>query len=493
MAAPCLTANNMAEPPRLLRRPLPPKVLPALTRQIPKLIKRDESILDPRPPTPSVNRLNSDEVHVHCDNPNSHGQLEKLPHNDQTYNEVSLKHTGPEDFPPRKLLRKPSGTVLPFDVSPYQPAPPQFTLGDIIAQSSDNTKPAVELLNKPVLSQQHYTDTELLIAKLQNRNQSKVHNVLLSGTDIPEATRRIPHQQLVLERQQQEMRKREEDNSNFTGQDHNKVLSAYCDLALLESLIHGGTALSLKAFFISKLPDLMPLCDTLAYLNLSFNELRFFPTEIFKLENLEVLKLRNNPIKEIPFGIHNLKKLRTFVMSFCFLSSLPPGLFLLKNLRTLDVSYNGISSIPKEICFLRMLEFLNLEGNGIPALPCEALKLKLKNLRVLNNAMHPLFWRENSCIEPQRLTDLAALSFTKNNMQKWVKDIPKDAKQILDSCNVCDCCAGPLYGQGLLFIRPCEKIFGIRKLPFFFQACSPPCYKNFMGQTESLTEHLYGK
>ncbi|XP_053560920.1 leucine-rich repeat-containing protein 63 [Bombina bombina] len=373
----------------------------------------------------------------------------------------------------------------------------------------------IDLLDQPVVSQHHYTNMELLIYKLQNRPQSKIHSVLLSSKEIPEMSKRIPYPQLLLEHRKQNLTEGEE-HLIYTGEDtlhpllksqylqcsevahsakghdQNNVLETYCELAILGSLIHGGKSLSLKAYFIYKLPDLMPLHETLSYLNLSFNDFRLFPTEVYMLENLEVLKLRNNPINEIPYGIHNLKKLRTLIMSFCLLSSLPAGLFLLRNLQTLDVSYNSICSIPKDIGNLRLLEFLNVEGNSLPALPCEALKLKLKYLRVANNEMHPLFWRENTCIKPQKLTDLAALSFAKNNMWHHVKKIPNDVKKILDNVNVCDCCTGPLYGQGLFFIRPCEKIFGIRKLPFMFQACSPSCYKNFMCQRESLTEHLYG-
>ena len=43
-----------------------------------------------------------------------------------------------------------------------------------------------------------------------------------------------------------------------------------------------------------------------------------------------------------------------------------------------------------------------MEGNQLAAMPCTALKLrKLRYLRVTNNFMHPLLWRENSQNEPQ--------------------------------------------------------------------------------------------
>ncbi|XP_072266011.1 leucine-rich repeat-containing protein 63 [Pyxicephalus adspersus] len=280
-------------------------------------------------------------------------------------------------------------------------------------------------------------------------------------------------------------------NSDSIYKDQSKILETYCELAMLECLVHGGHALSLKAYFISKLPDLSPLYDTLFYLNLSFNEFRQFPTEVYRLEHLEFLKFRNNPIRDIPFGIHNLKKLRTLIVSFCSLSSLPDGVFLLPYLQALDVSYNNLTSLSNDISNLRALEFLNVEGNSLPALPCGALKLKLKQLRVSNNHMHPLFWGENTHIQPQSLLDLAAMAFAKKSLFLYYADIPSEAKEILQKVKVCDCCRGALSGEGLRFIRPCEKIFGIRKLPFMFHTCSPSCYKSFMSQTESLTKHLY--
>ena len=76
------------------------------------------------------------------------------------------------------------------------------------------------------------------------------------------------------------------------------------ELAVIESMLNGGHILSLKAHFISTLPDLSPLSTTLVYLNVSFNDLRTFPLTILSLEQLVCLKMRNNPLKEIPEGAH---------------------------------------------------------------------------------------------------------------------------------------------------------------------------------------------
>lgn len=43
--------------------------------------------------------------------------------------------------------------------------------------------------------------------------------------------------------------------------------------AILDCMMSGGGYLSLKAHFITELPDLSPLSRTLTYLNISFNSL----------------------------------------------------------------------------------------------------------------------------------------------------------------------------------------------------------------------------
>uniref|UniRef100_A0A803JDH7 Leucine rich repeat containing 63 n=1 Tax=Xenopus tropicalis TaxID=8364 RepID=A0A803JDH7_XENTR len=495
MEAHSLTIETLMEPPKLLRRPLPPKVLPSLNEQRPKTSRNEDKMDGQQKPTPAAALLHSHDLPSNPHNPvlRSHNQAEP---------------SGLSSFPKRSH-KKPPVKIPPLDDFYSEPPSTPVTLSGLIRQTV--LLPNTGTLSKPVLSHTHYNNIENYIAKILNEKQSQLTSVLLSPWDIPEVARRIPEQQRILELQLEMSSLGER---KITGPVNQLVRSQYCqgsdpmyddtgqgqlqqmlvsrsNFAVLESLVHGGSILNLKAFFISKLPDLTPLYNTLVYLNLSFNDLRHFPKEVYKLEHLEVLKLRNNPLKEIPFGIHSLKKLRSFIMSFCLLSSLPEGLFQLSCLQVLDVSYNSISSISSNISNLRVLEFLNVEGNNLPALPCGALKLQLRCLRVRNNAMHPLFWRENSHIGPQRLTDLAAAFLARSNLFHQLNHIPSEGKQILENSRVCDCCRGSLYGEGLLFIRPCEKIFGVRKLPFMFRACSPTCYKAFMSQTETLVEQLY--
>lgn len=50
-----------------------------------------------------------------------------------------------------------------------------------------------------------------------------------------------------------------------------------------------------------------------------------------------------------------------------------------------------------------------------------------------------------------------------------------------------------MFGPGLRIIRPCSEIWGIKKIPFIFQSCSPQCYSRFIHNTDpKITEMIYG-
>ncbi|XP_069061494.1 leucine-rich repeat-containing protein 63 [Pleurodeles waltl] len=483
-------------------------------------IKYEDQTSEHRAPTPATSQVTAFEV-----DPFYYGSKGQryvypkytniLPDRTQREHAISpLKHSGPDGFLPHRSYIRPLVQLQHFlENESLSETSPEFIL-DVVSQPSSGRGPVKESLTTPFNSPHNYNVLmELLSVRLQQNKQNKINVISLSSNSIPKKTSRIPQRQMILEKKLKDALSLEEYgedslNSLTVARDFHHggltklrdVTNAYSggetitpsEFAVLDSFAQGGLSLELKAYFIDRLPDLTLIAHSLVYLNLSFNDFQHFPAQIYDLENLEVLKLRNNPIKEIPPDVQRLRKLKYLVMSFCLLSSLPPGLFLLANLEVLDVSYNSISSIPNDISNLSLLKFLNVEGNQLPALPSGALKLHLKQLRVSNNMMHPLLWNENSWIKPQRLTDLAALTFSRNNLLQFYSTIPKDAEQILSKFTVCDCCRQPMYGQGLRFIRACKKIFGVRMLPFIFTACSPSCYENFMSQKDTLFESLYG-
>ncbi|XP_014924400.2 leucine-rich repeat-containing protein 63 isoform X3 [Acinonyx jubatus] len=255
-----------------------------------------------------------------------------------------------------------------------------------------------------------------------------------------------------------------------------ETIIAMTNLAIINCQIHGRNALNLKGFFIMTCPDLTPLASQLIYLNLSFNEISYFPTEIFCLKNLQLLFLRNNPIKEIPSEIQQLKFLRVFSIAFNLITTLPAGLFSLAHLEELDISYNSVASIPNKIQKLRLLENLNVNGTDLTAFPPAILKLNLKKLQFENTFTHPTFWKENSLNSPPCLTHLTSLFFLKSNLDKYYDEIPVEIQELLKCPSTCEWCHGPKFGEGFRVIRSCD-IFGATQLPVLYHVCSSSCYR----------------
>ncbi|XP_032150611.1 leucine-rich repeat-containing protein 63 [Sapajus apella] len=255
-----------------------------------------------------------------------------------------------------------------------------------------------------------------------------------------------------------------------------ETITAMTNLAIVNCQVYGRNALNLKGFFILNCPDLTPLASQLIYLNLSFNDLRYFPTEILCLKYLQILKLRNNPIKEIPSEIQQLKFLRIFTIAFNLITVLPPGLFSLSFLEELDVSYNELTFIPNEIQKLRSLEKLTVDGNELSFFPHGILELNLTKIQFENNFTHPCFWRENSLNNPQQLTHIISLFIVKNQLHTFYDTIPVEVQKLLKCTSKCEWCHGPKFGEGFRVIRSCD-IFGAPQLPVMFYVCSSSCYR----------------
>ncbi|XP_069745760.1 leucine-rich repeat-containing protein 63 [Narcine bancroftii] len=363
---------------------------------------------------------------------------------------------------------------------------------------------------KIILSRHNFNKIiKVLESQLMKHNQKKVNIVELSMNGIPPVLKRIPQRQQILEmiavaRNQadglkygistelsnspgtslniEECTQFLESESPIKEELQGKHMSSY-EFVIARSISIGGESLNLRGYFIHQLPNLTFLVSTLKYLNLSFNSFRVIPTEIYQFSCLEMLNLRDNPITEISPDIEKLTNMRIFNISFCIISILPVGLFLLPHLQSLNVAYNKISNIPRDIRNLRELKFLNVEGNELSSLPCGLLELPLKHIRIHNNYMHHLFWEESMPNQPQHLIDLAAFSFTKNNLQQHYINIPEAVQRILNNASVCDSCKGPLFGSGLRWIRPRKTIFNIKSLPFLFCACSPSCFQSLKSKT----------
>ncbi|XP_062437879.1 leucine-rich repeat-containing protein 63 [Rhea pennata] len=325
---------------------------------------------------------------------------------------ITKNPSGPDSFPFRKNCRlfhmKQPGLQR---TCPTHFSPPIFTLGSLAAISSSHPLPLKTTLKKPVVSRYNCEVLSRRLMTEKRSSQTEVNAVVLSNTDLPLVSTRKSEQQKILESYDVPDGNTMEDvwKTSFqfpvSKQDEEAELMSRSQLEVLRCLLYQKLALNLQGYFLFRLPNLTPLMDTLINLNLSFNNLFFFPMEVLNIKTLEVLVLRNNPIREIPNDIYRLKSLKKFVISFNLLSELPAGLFLLDNLQHLDIAYNDISFIH---------------------------------------------------------SDIKSLSFT-----------------------VCDCCSGPRYGKGLRLIRLYRNVFRFGRLPFCFHACSSSCLRNFMYQSEA--------
>lgn len=123
-------------------------------------------------------------------------------------------------------------------------------------------------------------------------------------------------------------------------------------------------------------------------LDLSNQNLKVFPKEIFELKNLRKLNLSNNQIKEIPREIENLKLISNIDLSNNKISGLYSNFFNLRFLKVLNFNNNKIKILPRQISNLKLLTNLYLSNNNIKELPPEFYELtKLKELDISRNGI----------------------------------------------------------------------------------------------------------
>ena len=121
-------------------------------------------------------------------------------------------------------------------------------------------------------------------------------------------------------------------------------------------------------------------------LDLSQNEIGFFPTQILSLTNLEDLNLSYNSITgSIPPGIALLTNLKRLDLNDnSFTGSIPTEIGLMTNGEYLNLAYNSFTgSIPTEIGLMTNVEYLDLEYNSFTgSIPTEIGLMK--NVEYLN-------------------------------------------------------------------------------------------------------------
>lgn len=123
-------------------------------------------------------------------------------------------------------------------------------------------------------------------------------------------------------------------------------------------------------------------------LNLSGQSFSYLPEDIYTFVNLLTLELEYVGLQEVSSGISKLRRLSYLNMSFNELIYFPEEICNLRNLGNLDLSDNQIDSIPDELKNFRRLSVLNLSNNNISDIPYAVDSLN--TLTVLNLTGNPI-------------------------------------------------------------------------------------------------------
>ncbi|XP_013199218.1 leucine-rich repeat protein SHOC-2 isoform X2 [Amyelois transitella] len=163
-------------------------------------------------------------------------------------------------------------------------------------------------------------------------------------------------------------------------------------LALIEqAIVKRKSRLSLNAFEITEIPDLLYTCFEVQHLYLHKNKITTIPVQITELLNLTTLTLDYNNIKSLPSEIGNLKNLVNLNISYNPLNVLIPEIGELENLEAFWCNRIGLREIPKEIGKLEKLDTFGARGNELKTIPEEMTRLtKLRWLTLENNEIETL-------------------------------------------------------------------------------------------------------
>ncbi|KAF9802712.1 hypothetical protein SFRURICE_007324 [Spodoptera frugiperda] len=163
-------------------------------------------------------------------------------------------------------------------------------------------------------------------------------------------------------------------------------------LALIEqAIVKKKSRLSLNAYEIIEIPDLLYTCSDVEHLYLHRNKITVVPQEITQLVNLTTLTLDYNNITHLPPEIGNLKNLVNLNISYNPLKVLIPEIGELENLEAFWCNKIQLREIPKEIGKLEKLDTFGARGNELVALPEEITNLtKLRWLTLENNFIETL-------------------------------------------------------------------------------------------------------
>lgn len=173
------------------------------------------------------------------------------------------------------------------------------------------------------------------------------------------------------------------------------------------------------------------LPNSLVYINLQVNNLRYLPKFFKNLINIENLLLDYNVFTVFPKVITNLKNLKILEFGHNNISKINSNIGQLTNLTFVNLEFNRINFISDSINKLQKLSLLILRGNKLESFPdnCE----NLFNLKILDLSLNLIFNIESIC----KIQSLEVLKIFGNDIREIPKDICKltNLKSLELNCN----------------------------------------------------------
>ncbi|NEQ38623.1 MAG: GTPase [Okeania sp. SIO3I5] len=171
---------------------------------------------------------------------------------------------------------------------------------------------------------------------------------------------------------------KELDLSNYySSRDDEKLTEIPTEVWELEQL----EVLNLNRNQLTTLPESISKLTNLTRLYLRDNQLTTLPESICKLTNLTWLILSNNQLINIPESMTKLTNLTWLTLSNNQLKTIPESITKLTNLTQLDLRHNQLKTIPESITKLTNLTQLDLRYNLLATPPIEIANKGIKAIR----------------------------------------------------------------------------------------------------------------
>lgn len=158
------------------------------------------------------------------------------------------------------------------------------------------------------------------------------------------------------------------------------VCQTYKSIEEAQKHIESACILDLSRNELKTIPPQVFELRNLKELNLSGNSISEIPPEVAKLVYLYKLEIRDNKLTKVPAEIATLPNLRTLYLDGNAITALPEELGTMENLNELTIGNNTLTAFPKNITGLKSLRLLVLTYNSLPAQEVARIRAAFSNL-----------------------------------------------------------------------------------------------------------------